>query len=170
MAGDRLRNIPTSVFSIIDLRYTNMLQSFGLIRSNLVYQIIYKRPSYYAVQHMVSFFDDEVTAIGEMEHSSDSPRKMSVAGFEKKGKPVVLVWYNDQTPSDELTWDLVSLTIRNAGFNDPVYVEMITGKVYELEKPNITRNGNDTMFRNLPVWDSPVMIADRDLVELGVGH
>ena len=58
MAGDRVRSIPSSVFTIIDLKYPNMLQSFGLIRSNLLLEFIYKRPTYYAVQHMMSFFDD----------------------------------------------------------------------------------------------------------------
>ncbi len=40
----------------------------------------------------------------------------------------------DQIPSDELKWDLVDLTIKKAAFKDPVYVEVITGKVYELGK------------------------------------
>ena len=61
MAGDRVRGIPSSIFTIIDLKYPNMLQSFGLIRSNLLHEFIYKRPAYYAVQHMMSFFDDAVS-------------------------------------------------------------------------------------------------------------
>ena len=73
MAGDKVRNIPSSIFTIIDLRYTNMLQSFGLIRSDLLHEFIYKRPSYYGVQHMVSFFDDNAKAVGELEYESDSP-------------------------------------------------------------------------------------------------
>ena len=54
MAGDRVRSIPSSVFTIIDLKYPNMLQSFGLIRSSLLLEFIYKRPAYYAVQHMMT--------------------------------------------------------------------------------------------------------------------
>ena len=68
MAGDRVRGIPSSVFTIIDLKYPNMLQSFGLIRSNLLHEFIYKRPAYYAVQHMMSFFDDAVKPVGLLEH------------------------------------------------------------------------------------------------------
>ena len=64
MAGDRGRGIPCSVFTIIDLKYPDMLQSFGLIRSNLLLQFIYKRPAYYAVQHMMGFFDDAVKPVG----------------------------------------------------------------------------------------------------------
>ena len=166
MAGDHVRNIPSSVFTIIDLKYPDMLQSFGLIRSNLLLEFIYKRPSYYAVQHMFAFFDDTVKPVGELEYKSPSLRKMTVAGFEKDKKPVVLIWYNDQVPSDDLEWDLVNLIISNVTFEDPVYVEMITGKVYEIEKTTWSSQGTSTEFFRLPVWDSPIMIAERSQVSL----
>ena len=166
MAGDRVRNIPSSIFTIIDLRYTNMLQSFGLIRSDLLHDFIYKRPSYYGVQHMVSFFDDDVKAVGEMEYESNSSRAMTIAGFKKEGKPVALVWFKDQVPTDDLKWDLVNITIKGIKFQDPVYIEMITGKVYEIDKSTLKINGKNTILTELPVWDSPVMIAERSLVDL----
>lgn len=166
MAGDRVRGIDSSIFTIIDLKYTNMQQSFGLIRSNLLLQFIYKRPVYYAVQHMMSFFDDAVQPVGILEHQSTSDRKITVAGFQKQNTPVVLVWYGDQIPSDELKWDLVDLTIKNTTFQDPVYVEMITGKVYNLDKTAWKNADGSVTFTQLPVWDSPVMIAERAQVEL----
>ena len=166
MAGDRVRNIPTSTFTIIDLQYPNMLQSFGLLRSNILHQVIYKRPSYYGVQHMAGFFDDAVKAVGELAHESNATRTVTVAGFEKAGTPVALVWFSDQIPSDELKWDPVDLTIRDVKFQDPVYVEMITGKVYELGKGKVKAEGGSSLFTQLPVWDSPMMIAERSQVEL----
>jgi len=166
MAGDRVRGIPSSVFTIIDLRYPNMLQSFGLIRSNLLHQFIYKRPSYYAVQHMAGFFDDTVKPVGLLPHESDSEREMSVAGFQKDGKSVLLVWQSDEVPSDSLEWEPVDLTIRGATFQDPVYVEMITGKVYDLDRSAWKAEGETVTFTKLPVWDSPVMIAERSQVGL----
>ncbi len=166
MAGDRVRGIDSSVFTIIDLKYTNMLQSFGLIRSNLLLEFIYKRPAYYAVQHMMSFFDDAVKPVGELECRSSSPRKLTAAGFQKQGTPVVLLWYGDQVPSDALAWDSVDVTIKNTTFRDPVYVEMITGKVYQIEPKRWKAHGPDVEFTALPVWDSPVMIAERSQVEL----
>ncbi|MEN6407054.1 MAG: hypothetical protein ABFC77_11355 [Thermoguttaceae bacterium] len=166
MASDHMRGIPTSVFTIIDLRYTNMLQSFGLIRSNLLHQLIYKRPAYYGVQHMAGFFDDTVKIVGELKHKSNSPRKTTVAGFQKDGKSVVLVWYSDKIPSDDLKWDPVDLTIKGAAFQDPVYVEMITGKVFEIAKSTWKTEGENTTFSQLPLWDSPIMIAERSQVEM----
>jgi hypothetical protein len=166
MAGDRVRNIPSSIFTIIDLRYTNMLQSFGLIRSNLLLEFIYKRPAFYGVQHMAGFFDDAVKPVGELEYEANAYRQLTVAGFQKNGTSVALVWYNDQIPSDELKWDLVDLTIKKATYEDPVYVEMITGKVHEIDRATWKSEGGNTRLIQLPVWDSPMMLAERAQVPL----
>ncbi|MHB8903223.1 MAG: hypothetical protein ACYC6Y_31055, partial [Thermoguttaceae bacterium] len=166
MAGDRVRGIDSSIFTIIDLKYTNMQQSFGLIRSNLLLDFVYKRPAYYAVQHMAGFFDSQVEPVGLLEHQSSSPRELTVAGFRKQSTPVLLAWFSDQVPSDELGWDPLDLTVKNAAFQDPVYVEMITGKVYRLGQGTWQTHGTDTEFQGLPMWDSPVMIAERGQVEL----
>ncbi len=143
-----------------------MLQSFGLIRSNLLHQFIYKRPAYYGVQHIASFFDDEVKPIGLLPHESDSSRTVTVAGFEKEGTSVVLLWYSDAVPSDSLEWDKIDMTVQGAEFQDPVYVEMITGKVYALDKSAWKVEGKSVKFTGLPVWDSPVMIAERSQTPL----
>ncbi|NLX95018.1 MAG: glycoside hydrolase [Rhodopirellula sp.] len=166
MAGDRVRSIPSNVFTIIDLKYPNMLQSFGLIRSNLLHEFIYKRPAYYAVQHMMSFFDDAVKSVGILEYESKSPRKLTIAGFEKAGTAVALLWYSDQVPSDELAWDRVDLTVKGVTFHDPVYVEMITGKVFDLDKSAWKSEGGNTTLTQLPMWDSPMMLAERAQVDL----
>ena len=166
MAGDRVRNIPCNVFTMIDLRYTNMQQSFGMIRSNLQLQFIYKRPTFYAVQHMMTFFDDAVKAVGLLECETVAKRKPTVAGFEKAGTPVALLWYGDRVPSDELVWEPADLTIKGAAFKAPVYVEMITGKVFELAAGSWTSEGGNTRLVQVPLWDSPVMLAERAQVPL----
>lgn len=166
MAGDHVRGIPTSVFTIIDLQYYNMLQSFGLIRSNALHDVIYKRPSYYGVQHMVSFFDGTVKPTGMLDYGSNAYRKLTVAGFKKEGSPVTLVWYNDQIPGDEMKWDIVNLNIKNTNFKNPVYIEMISGKVFEINSSDWENKGDNVVFKNLPVWDSVIMIAEREQVKL----
>ena len=94
MAGDRVRGIPSNVFTMIDLKYTNMQQSFGMIRSNLLLQFIYKRPTFYAVQHMMSFFDDAVKPVGVLACETAAKRKPTVAGFDKAGTPVAFATRN----------------------------------------------------------------------------
>lgn len=166
MAGDRVRNIPCNVFTMIDLKYTNMQQSFGMIRSNLLLQFIYKRPTFYAVQHMMGFFDDAVKPVGLLACETAAKRQPTAAGFEKAGTPVALLWYGDKVPNDELAWEPADLTVKGAAFKDPVYVEMITGKVFELAPGSWTSEGGNTRLTQLPLWDSPVMLAERAQVPL----
>jgi len=166
MAGDRVRNIPCNVFTMIDLKYTNMQQSFGMIRSNLLLQFVYKRPTFYAVQHMMSFFDGTVKSVGLLSCETDSKRKITVAGFEKAGTSVALLWYSDKVPCDALEWDKANLTIKGATFKDPVYVEMVTGKVFELGAGSWSSADGNTKLTQVPVWDSPMMLAERAQVPL----
>ncbi|MDA3923204.1 MAG: glycoside hydrolase [Kiritimatiellae bacterium] len=166
MAGDRVRGIRCNVFTMIDLRYYNMQQSFGMIRSNLKLDFIYKRPTFYAVQHMMTFFDDAVKPVGILECDSDSKRKITVAGFDKKGTSVSLLWFSDKIPDDEISWDKVDLTVKGVTYKDPVYVEMITGKVFELAKGAWMSAEGNTVLTQLPVWDSPMMLVERTQVEL----
>jgi len=114
---------------------------------------------------MVGFFDDAVIPVGDLEFVSNAYRKITVAGFKKENSPIALLWYKDQIPGDDLDWDLVELTIKNTNFRDPVYIEMISGKVYDIDESDWKNKGKDVEFKRLPVWDSVVMIADRSNVD-----
>lgn len=109
MFGDRMRNIQTNVFTLVDLRYYNMLQSFGLLRCDLLYNVIYKRPSFHAVQHVMGFFDDKVKPVEFAKNKTNTERPLTVARLEKEKTPVLVLWYGDQIPSDDIRWDKISV-------------------------------------------------------------
>ena len=46
MANDWMMGIRSSIFTFVDLQYPNMQQSFGLLRTNLFKEVVYKRPSF----------------------------------------------------------------------------------------------------------------------------
>ena len=160
------QGIRYNVFTLIDLQYPNMLQSFGLLRTNLLKEVVYKRPSYYAVQHVVNVLDGSVSSTGFLEYTANTFRKITVTGIKNENVFGVLLWYSDRIPSDNLNRDLVDITIKGIIFRDPVYVDMITGKVYEIPRYTRRATGNDTRFQDLPLWDSPVMIAERSQVKM----
>lgn len=166
MAGDMARDIRSNIFTIIDLKYFNMLQSFGLIRSSLLKDIIYKRPAYYGVQNMMGFFNGDLQAQGILQSATTDTRKPTVAGVKLGDMPAILVWYGDQIPTDELKWNPVKFSVKNVNFKDPVYIEMITGRVYEIEKEDWNNKGASVEFLRLPIWDSPIVIAERSKVTL----
>ena len=186
MVGDRVRDIRSCIFNIVDMRYNEVLLSMGLLRSNLQLEVIYRKPAYYGVKRMISFLDDGVKPVGissslnltslrdnldvnaspqvTMTYRSSATKSISMAAFEKNGTPVVLLWYNDKIPNNDFIWDQTAITIMNTHFKDPVYVEMITGKVFEIKKDEWSVSGKDTQFKKLPIWDSPMMLVERSQV------
>ena len=168
--GDAVRSIPCNVFTMIDLQYTFMLQSFGLVRSNTLKEFVYRRPSYFAMQNVFGYIDDEVHPLGictnvpftvesRFDPRETAERRLTEAKFSRFGYDVLFFWYSDSRPSDMLGFDRITLKL-DADFAHPVWVDMITGRVFEIPAECIARENGAMILKNLPMWDSPVMIAD----------
>ena len=141
--GDRVRDIPSSLFTFIDLQYTFMLQSFGLVRSNTLKEPVYRRPSYFAMQNVYSFFDDRVRALG-VEKRTVNGKELTVAKFARGTDPVFAVWFSGERPGDGLAYERADLTGVVRG---DAWVDLMTGRICRLESA-----------ASVPVWDSPVLI------------
>ena len=149
--GDRVRDIPSNLFTFIDLQYTFMLQSFGLVRSNTLKEPVYRRPSYFAMQNVYSYFDDNVYPVGvekrEVETTGGGRKELTVAKFERRGTPIHVVWFSGERPGDSLVYERADLSfIRDR--DRLAWVDLMTGRICRL--PDV---------KSVPVWDSPVMIV-----------
>ncbi|HIY67962.1 MAG TPA: beta-galactosidase [Candidatus Alistipes intestinigallinarum] len=166
LANDFALGIRSSIFAIIDNQYPNMLQSFGLLRANLLKQVVYKRPSYHAMQHMVNLLHAGVKAAGRPVFSVNTAREIALVELaDATDKPIgVMFWYADRIPSDELAWDRVELRVEGLSLKDPVLVEPITGRVFELPQPHGNRDGGRMKFTGCPVWDAPMLLIERSAV------
>lgn len=177
MANDFAMNVPSSIFTLVDLQYPNMIQSFGLVRMNLLHEPMYKRPSYYGVQHLSSLLTDDLHAV-ELKCEAYCNREVRCYGLANKENELVgaMLWYSDLIPTDQLDKDNVSMTIY--GFNcmnekeykteSFVYVEPITGLVHDLLPvlPRGAKTGGNVRFSGLPMWDSPILIMKRSALKL----
>lgn len=167
MLGDRVRDIPSSVFSIVDIRYPNVLLSMGLLKANDDRQVLYRKPAYYAVQHLMTLLDADATPMKVVEVKALAAEHLMAAGFTRNNKPLVFVWNAPPgVPTDDLTWTPIDLTLKSITFDDPVYVELMSGHVYALNPGQCRRAGSDTVLTGLPVRDSPVLITERHILEL----
>ncbi|MCQ2388096.1 MAG: hypothetical protein MJ138_00080 [Kiritimatiellae bacterium] len=174
--GDAARDVPSSVFTMIDLQYTFMLQSFGLVRSNALKEFVYRRPKWYAMRNVYALFDDDTKPAGlatrlpaAIERRADprdaAPRTLTRADFKRFGRSLHLFWYSDERPSNRLEFDRATLRVPDR-LDAPVWVEMITGRVGEIDAKNVRIEGNETVLSDVPTWDSPVLIADLAAVPL----
>ncbi len=153
--GDVARGLFSSHFAITDNLYANMLQSFGLIRSDLLKRFVYRRPAYYAMRNVYGFFDADVKPLG-LSTAKAGGRAVTLARFEKKGRPIVAAWFSGRMPDDSFAWTPNVTVPGLPAFNDPVFVDLVTGGVWALPKG----------VRKIPLRDAPALVAERETVEL----
>ena len=168
-ANDFANNVPSSIFTLVDLQYPNMIQSFGLVRMNLLHEPMYKRPSYYGIQHLTSILTDDLHAV-ELKFDAYCNREVRGYGIANKDNEVIgaMLWYSDFAPTDQLDKDNVSIVLREFDVDNLVYVEPITGYVHDL-RPVITRGGKEggnVRISGLPMWDSPIFLMKKSAVNI----
>lgn len=160
-----------SVFTLTDLVYPDMQQSFGLLRTGLDFKVKYKKPSFYAVRNLVNLLPDNITPF-EVQFTANTSREMKVTGLKNGDRTVGFMYYfSDNAPVSSLEWSDVTLTVRNLKIKNPVLVEPITGKVFNLNLYHYSPNSPDTKYTRIPVWDSPVIIMDKSELKMVIpGH
>lgn len=157
--------VPSSVFTMVDLNYGWMMQSFGLIRMNLKHVPQYKRPKFYAVQNMASVITKEFTPNTKLKVVSRCEREIECVGLSKGGKTVgALLWFGGRKPDESLEKHCVDITVKGINLKNAAYVDMSTGKVYSLTS-TVSRGGNngkEVKFVQLPLWDAPILIINKN--------
>ena len=160
--------IPSSIFTFADLHYKDyMIQSFGLMCTNLVSVPQYKRPKFYGVQHLTSVITADCKASDDYRITGASVTDdIMLLGVRKEGKPVgFLLWLSGEEPTSSLDRKLVDFTVSGPLLSDPVYVDMVTGYVHEM-KDLEKRFDNTTRFTAFPIWDAPIFVCERSTVSL----
>ncbi len=153
--------IPYSFFTMVDLNYGWMLQSFGLIRMNGQKKPMYKRPKFHAVQHVTSVFTPDMKAVDDVKVAGPENVRLASYGLQKNGTNIgCMFWLSGSRPSSSLVRPSMDVTVSGIRFSNPVYVDMLTGKVHDLKEVEMFVDGDVTVFKGLPVWDSPLLIVE----------
>ena len=171
LLGDLGRDIETSVFTIIDIRYagdTPVLNMKGLIQSDLDKTVIRPKVAYYAVQNLASVFDNQLELVPKYKATTTAKEPVSIFGYQHKAgkKQLLTVWIDGKTPNNLFQTTAVDIIIENGNFDIPVWVDLMTGKVYDIPKNGWSKTGSTYSFKNIPVYDSPVLIADKAILPL----
>lgn len=193
--GDLGHDLESGLFCIVDINYApptfpvKFCNRKGYLRLNSKNDIIQVKRAYYAIQNMVSVFNSNLTRVPEKKVSVTDP---AVALFEyrsRKGAPLFVFWekgemictkreggvrtdydaiIDPQTgkPSDSL---MTREHIFEWGGNllkDPVWVDLITGWVYEIPAENQIKHADGITFVRIPVYDSPCFVTERAALDL----
>jgi hypothetical protein len=177
MLGDLGRDIPSSYFLIIDIVYTHDHEKLmeipkrntkGLIKSDLNRQFVEFKKSYFAYQHVTSIFDDNLDRVINYPYTVDSDTSLSVFGYRSKhfDKQVVAIWMDSETPTNSNKKTSMSFEFPAGNFEIPVYVDLRTGNIYQIPKSDWKRKGSVYTFKNIPIYDSPILIAEKSLLKI----
>jgi len=170
LLGDLGRDIETSVFTIIDIYYDwgkdSVLNKKGLIEADATKAAIRPKVAYYAVQNLAAVFDESLRPVPGFACDHDAGESLSVFGFGRAGEKtrVVALWLGGKVPTNSFQTTPVNITVPDAGFRKPVWVDLMTGGIHQIPANRWSRSGGKCTFTAIPVYDSPVLIADRDMV------
>ncbi len=188
MLGDLGHDIESSVFSIVEMHYTsgpiNTFNTKGILKSDANQGVERPKAAYRAIQTVTSVFDGTLTRIARVEHTFNdkvvpadadqvlyainSDRAFSVYGYRHPVRQVDVytIWMADQIPGDSLDKKGYTVSLANARFKQPVLVDVLSGQVFEIPAGQWSQRGVHVDFKNVPLFDGPVLIADRSLVDL----
>lgn len=168
MLGDLSRGIRSSVFTITDLSYhKDFISRYGLLKTDATNAIIKVKTAYYAVQNAVSVFNDSLEP--DAGASLTLPEGSKLTGFAYRDKAtrlgVVALWDGASVPSNLCAARPVTVTVRHGVFKDPVWLDLLTGKIHAIPADRVAVEAESRTFRDLPVYDSPVVILDQSLLK-----
>lgn len=176
MLGDHGRGIATNLFTISDIHYEagdHMVgvNTKGILQTNPDKTIKRPKLAYKVAQHVFSLFDDQVETMDQrsgqsMKPTTDQTTTVAFAYRQKKtGGSLITLWNGEARPAEEYAPKPTTLTVEGT-FSQPVFVDLITGKVYELPKGGWSKKGSTYTFTGLPIPDYPVLLADKAALSL----
>ena len=168
LLGDLGRDIPSSYFSIMDMKYPDEMNRKGLLHSGDDQTVEYRKPAYYVLQNLAAVFDDTLERIAPYEWKSSCGESLSVFGYAHRssGQQVVTIWLDGNVPSDSNEKTAIDVGFSSGRFRRPVYVDLREGRVYEIPKAHWSQQGDTFQFTSIPCYDSPILVADESLIPL----
>jgi hypothetical protein len=171
------KDVPMNLFALSDMHYTAgsnqggadgklRMNYKGLLATNPDQTVAYVKPAYYAAQTIFAIFDDTLPRVKDYAFSTTALRGVALSGYrrERDGAQVVALWFNDAPPADANGVSLANVTLPAGKFTEPVLVDVRTSTVYALPKANWTQSEKGAVFRALPIYDSPMLIAEKAAV------
>jgi hypothetical protein len=163
MLAHRGKDVPFSLFTLMELRYPTGWNSKGLLKANEDMTVARPKPAYFAAQRVFAVFDDSLARIPEFNATTNDKTTLAAFAYRKKEGEgtIVTVWFSGAPPVDANTTAPVDLTFHGVTFTEPVYVDLLSGKVHAIPSDQWSAEDDAVTFKQVPLYDSPILIADR---------
>lgn len=163
LLGDLGRDIESSYFAIMDMKYPDEMNAKGLLKSRDDQTVEYAKPAYYAVQNLASIFDCNLRRVKDFDCEVDTTQSVSAFAYEdvRTGLHIVTIWLDGKIPSDSIAKTKVDFVCSKIRVETSVYADLREGGVYAIPEGNIRLKGERSFFKEIPIYDSPILITDR---------
>lgn len=119
--------------------------------------------------------------------TGNGDRKVTVRAFEKTGssEQAVALWFGgdpaqqpekdnqgnqiakpDRAPSEDRSTKPVDVTFQASKMTNPVLIDLVSGNVYQVPAGAVQRSGGSLTLKDVPIGNTPVVVADRSLAGL----
>jgi hypothetical protein len=162
MMADLGHDVPSSYFSITDMKYPEEINRKGLLYVSNDKKVQHPKLAYHAIQHMTALFDGNLERIKEFEYATSSERSLSAYAYKNKknGWSAITYWFSDKTPDNELNTQTIDIKIPGIHFKKPVLVDLLSGRIFKIP----LKNSHNGLLKDIPVYDSPIVIAEEKMV------
>jgi len=176
MLGDLGHDVGSLIFSIADLDYNRWdgyrlgdMDRYGLVKTDKQYRLLKVKLAYYAVQNVVAFFDDTLERVSDYPCAVQCAKATACYAYRNRqnGRQVLVFWDKSGVPSDRNDTVPATFTIAKGAFNEPVWVDVITGGIFAIPKEKMSVEGDKVIFKDIPVYDAPTFITDKTLLMKG---
>ena len=79
---------------------------------------------------------------------------------------IVTLWRDSDKPGTWPEKESVTVTIADGQFKHPVWVDMLSGEVHKIPDSAWQSQGSQVTFRNVPIYDHVVLIAEQAAIPL----
>ncbi len=120
-------------------------------------------PAFYVVQNAVTFFDRVWETV------KDSPVTLSIpdegAAYLRRntetGGMLAIYWNKNKESDSSFEWQPVDVTLKGYAFKDPVAIDLVTGRIYELPAKQWSMKEGVWTAKGMPFYDAPMAIGER---------
>ena len=182
MLGDLGHDVESGLFCFVDINYQPptfkgyFCNRKGYLRLNASNEVIRVKRAYYAVQNAVSVFDASVRRVKDNPLATCLDPTISLYEYRTKdGSPLLVFWQHgpgadgrpdaDVAPGDSFETREIAFTWKGEAFRDPVWVDLMTGWVYELPADDQIVHSCGIDFAGIPTYDSPCLLTERTAID-----
>lgn len=140
----------------------------GLLKSAEDMTVEYPKQAYYAIQHLTALFDNRIKRRLNFTYSAKKAEDciLAVYGYDRieDQTSVVTIWKQGNIPTEDNKYVLSDFIFHCGRFTKPVYINMISGCVFEIPEEDWNEKNGEYHFKNIPVYDYPIVITDVSFV------